>query len=916
MIEKIYRLLFLPLFLLTGIISSKATNLMYLTLPQISYNTNKEISLYLNNEDVCYGFQADITLPENLNYVFSDNDPVLSLSGRLEGFNVVSNLIDTNTLRIGAFSMVHDSVKGNSGLMLKISVISDYQFQSGPVSLSNIHLVGANDRDITLPDYTVNAFGTLPNSVSMADIEMDSGERKTVNVTLNNQTTLSAFQFDILLPDGFSINEESLETLSRLPNQELGIRKISENKYRIVGFSQDNSPINGTTGAILSFQLTADSTLLSGLYSIRLFNIIFSDENGREYKLEDTAANIRIQQVLPESVAIKSTGNVITEGETLQLTATVTPANAITSLTWTSSDPDVATVDKTGLVTALTAGECEITVTTYNNLSATKSIKVLPRTIPVTSIELDKSSYSGRQGSSVQLTATVTPENATDQTVTWSSQDTSVATVDLQGLVSLIGVGQTVITATCGNVSADCVVTVAAPLAESIALTPANGTIKVGENLELKVAVTPANAEYTLSWSSSDPKVATVSESGVVTGVTVGEANITVTTDNGVTATAQISVLTNVVEVTSVSINPENAEIVVDETMSFTATVSPSNATDKTLTWITSDTSIATIDKTGKVTAIKPGTVNVTVTASNGKAASATLKVKPIEVIAINLDITSYSDKVGGTVLLTASIQPENATDKSVKWESSTNKIASVSAEGLVTLIAEGSAVITAISSNGLQAACEITVIAESSDYPSDNPSDNPSDDPSDNPSDDPSDNPSDDPSDNPSDDPSDDPSDNPSDDPTEPDRPDDTEEIISVERIELSSYEISDVEGTQFNLTATVYPENATEKACYWESSDEKIVTITQYGLGKIVGEGNAVITVTAIDGSGVKAQCFVSGYAGVVNILADPKEKISVYSTEGRLIKKDCIIQDLKSLIKGIYIIVSNTKQFKISL
>ncbi len=160
----------------------------------------------------------------------------------------------------------------------------------------------------------------------------------------------------------------------------------------------------------------------------------------------------------------------MTEGNTLQLTATVLPTNATNrTVTWKSSNTSVATVSNSGLVTAKSPGSATITATTTDGtyLSANCALTVQQNIIYATSISLNKASAGLTEGNTIQLTATVMPEDATDKTVTWKSSNTSVATVNISGLVTAVAPGSATITATTNdgsNLSASCVVTVAADL--------------------------------------------------------------------------------------------------------------------------------------------------------------------------------------------------------------------------------------------------------------------------------------------------------------------------------------------------------------------------------------------------------------------------------------------------------------------
>ena len=163
------------------------------------------------------------------------------------------------------------------------------------------------------------------------------------------------------------------------------------------------------------------------------------------------------------------------------------------------------------------------------------------------------------------------------------------------------------------------------------------------------------------------------------------------------------------VAVSSIKLSRNAISLSVGETVVLTATVSPENASDKSVTWTSSDPNVATVAD-GKVSAIATGSATITARCGNVEAKCA-VTVSPIEITAIQISKTAVSLSVGETVVLTATVSPENASDKSVTWTSSNPNVATV-ADGKVTAIATGSATITAKSNNGLHATCRIAVVS------------------------------------------------------------------------------------------------------------------------------------------------------------------------------------------------------------
>ena len=221
-----------------------------------------------------------------------------------------------------------------------------------------------------------------------------------------------------------------------------------------------------------------------------------------------------------------------------------------------------------------------------------------------------------------------------------------------------------------------------------------------------------------MTWKSSDSSVASVSD-GKVTALKAGTATITVTTeDGGKTATCEVKVVAKTVAVTSVSLDKTSVELSEGDETSLTATVNPDNATNKNVTWKSSDSSVALVSD-GKVTALKAGTATITVsTEDGGKTATCEVKVvaKTIAVTSISLDKTSVELTEGDETTLTATVNPDNATNKNVIWKSSNSSVATVSG-GKVTALKAGTATITVTTEDGGKTAtCDIKVIKKNND--------------------------------------------------------------------------------------------------------------------------------------------------------------------------------------------------------
>ena len=321
-------------------------------------------------------------------------------------------------------------------------------------------------------------------------------------------------------------------------------------------------------------------------------------------------------------------------------------------------------------------------------------------TVAVEKIEITSTVKEVTEGEKITLTATVSPENATDKTVTWTSSDITVATVDENGVVTGVKAGSAIITAKAGEQSATVDITVNAKVIDvtSVEITSTVTSVIVGEKITLEAKVNPENAtNKNVTWTSSDTIVATVDEKGVVTGVKAGKTTITAKAGEQ-SASVEITVNAKVIDVTGIEITSTEKEVAVGSPITFKATVSPDTATYKTVTWTSSVEDVATVDSNGVVTGLKAGKTTITATAG-GKSDSVEITVIiPVESVKITSKVTQLNNGInGGKITLTASVSPENATtDKTITWASDNEAVATVDEKGVVTRVSDGKVTISA----------------------------------------------------------------------------------------------------------------------------------------------------------------------------------------------------------------------------
>ncbi len=482
-----------------------------------------------------------------------------------------------------------------------------------------------------------------------------------------------------------------------------------------------------------------------------------------------------------KSVSLSPESLELLVGESASLTYSVTPEDAdIESVTWSSSDSSVATVSE-GKVTAVAAGEALVSVK-VNGVEARCSVTVETPFIPVESITISMKEISLLEGTDYQLTATVLPENATDPSVSWTSSDESVATVE-NGLVKALREGTAVITAKAGEKEDRCAVTVEKDFVpvSSITLSPQLAELLPGESLVLTATVLPEDAtDPSVQWSSSDENVAVVSE-GTVTAVAPGSAVITARAGNE-EARCSILVETPFVAVASITLAPSEICLVEGEETSLTATVLPENATDPHVDFTISDESVALVDGGGRVKAVAPGTAVITAAAGDCTAeCRVTVEARFIPVESVSLNRQTLTLEIGQSYELAATVHPDNATEPSVSWTSSQPSVVSVSG-GHVEALAAGTAVVTARAGE-VEARCEITV----------------------------------------------------------------NKPYVEVKSITLDRTELALAKGASFTLTATVLPADATEPEVVWISGNTRVATVDSQGTVTAVRVGTTAITARA---------------------------------------------------------------------
>ncbi len=425
--------------------------------------------------------------------------------------------------------------------------------------------------------------------------------------------------------------------------------------------------------------------------------------------------NLLYKEVYAETSSINLSQNNLTLGVNTSTILKLTVSSELSSqkINWKSSDSSIATVDSNGKVTGISLGTAYITVT-VGDYKASCVVTVTNNYIEVTGITLNKTNLTLSKGSNEILKASITPSNATNKGLIWKSSDSSIAIVDQNGKVTAKSAGTAYITVSSNssNYKSICQVTVVNTIALTKISTTASITIKEKSTKTLPIYYTPNNAtNKKVTWKSSNPSIATVNSSGVVTGVSAGTATITITSNDGNhVATSKVIVEAISKELKGISLDKKELTLKPNEEANLNVTFTPTYAENKEVTWSSSNRTVATVED-GKIKALKPGTTEIKVKSKEGNfeaICKVTVTSPPIESIAFEEElITIY---LGEQTTLNTISTPENSILEKPIWTSSDETIATVE-NGVVTPKKVGIVTITISSEDEkIKASIEVNV--------------------------------------------------------------------------------------------------------------------------------------------------------------------------------------------------------------
>lgn len=339
-----------------------------------------------------------------------------------------------------------------------------------------------------------------------------------------------------------------------------------------------------------------------------------------------TSFQVTVKDIPVSSLKLNQQNAVLHPNESVTLQADIQPANATDkSITWKSSNSAIASVDEKGRVTALKNGTAVITAVMKNGLRAECRITVK---IAVDHIELDYTNHVLYDTDTGYVKATVYPLDATNQKVIWSSTDTSVVSVDQNGYYKTLKPGFAYIYATAAdnkNIKMYCEINVIAPPVE-VSILETSLNLKKGQTYQLNyTALSPVGERIAFQWYSNNPDIASVNQKGVITAHKEGVTSVTLSSPyhNG----SDVVYVTVTNPVSALKMNKTSANITKGSYLQLSASVSPSDALNKNITWTSSNSNILTVNSNGKVYAKGFGTATITAQAEDGSRVKATSKI-------------------------------------------------------------------------------------------------------------------------------------------------------------------------------------------------------------------------------------------------------------------------------------------------
>ena len=444
-----------------------------------------------------------------------------------------------------------------------------------------------------------------------------------------------------------------------------------------------------------------------------------------------------------------------------------------------------------------------------------------PKEVKVQQITLTPSTSSVVVGESLQITAKVLPENATNTTLKWKiTPENVLKPTAVPGQFTAQQVGEALVRAEAADgsgITAECKVVVKPRLVQSISLNATQKNLVVGDSFTLTATLSPENAtNRSVIWKLVSGDAISLSNTGVIQAKKVGEALVRAEAEDGSGITAECKVVVKPRLVQAISLNATQKNLVIGDSFTLTATLSPENATNHNVIWKLVSGDAISLSNTGVIQAKKVGEALVRAEAADGSGITAECKVvvKPRLVQTISLNSTKKDLLVGESFALTATAMPENATNRNVIWKLVSGDAISLSNTGVIQAKKVGVALVRAEAADGSGITAECKVVVKPR----------------------------------------------------------------LVQTISLNATQKNLIIGDSFTLTATAMPENATNRNVIWKLVSGDAISLSNTGVIQAKKVGEAIVCAESADGSGITAECKVVVKPRLVQAISLKLEKDTV--------------------------------------
>ena len=722
-----------------------AENRLYIEDFNISPGETKELQLRGKVEFILGGFQVRIKLPEGLSCVPTNGNYATFYD---ESNNVYTNWMFSNAKIISDDDLTEEDDTGALSILTvkrldggqyeadvdycyaTIKVSASSEFTSGKILMYNMKLSSkSGEESAKLPNLYVSVNGdgamTEPadNKAVWGDnFEILPGETKELELKVKSDINFAGVQTDIYLPSflSFETTSESSyfdvsETFSNWDMHKGNRFSSTHLRILLATYSATTDYVPAGTYSIGKVKVKATGNA-AGADSIRFTNGKISSTLGESYAIENGGLIVDVSSTVVPVTSVGLNNNLLqlSAGESAKLSATILPTNASNkTVQWKTSNSSVAAVTANGLVTAVSAGTATITATTTDgtNLSETCTVIVSNQTADNNKLYINDFTIAPGQTKEIELRGMTNFRLGGFQCRILLPEGLSWGKIkgryhqsfddDENGIYPSWLINESMV------LTVDDPETVGVDDSGALSLMWAKWTGEAEANFY------EPNKDYcymTLKVTASDD----------FDGGTIQMYNMKYSDWAGKKPTVLDDLYVNAslpkILAESITLNASSIELIEEDTQQLTTTVLPSNASDKTVTWTSSNSRVATVNTHGLVTAVSAGTAIITARTNDGSnlTASCAVTVNPrfVPATSVGLNISSCTLDVGDTQQLTATVMPENATNKSVVWTSSDESVATVDENGLVTAHKGGTATISANTTDGsnLSADCLVNV--------------------------------------------------------------------------------------------------------------------------------------------------------------------------------------------------------------